>query len=47
MASGRGAGARCFCYAFGTFWFLTVYTGGSGETLLGALGLVCVPLCSA
>lgn len=31
------------CYAFGTFWFLTVYTGGSGETLLGALTLCVFP----
>lgn len=29
--------------AFGTFWFLTVYTGGSGETLLGALTLCVFP----
>ena len=35
------------CDASGTFWFLTVYTGGSGETLLGALTLCEVPLCSA
>lgn len=31
------------CYAFGTFWFLTVYTGGSGEALLGALTLCVFP----
>lgn len=31
------------CYAFGTFWFLTVYTSGSGETLLGALTLCVFP----
>lgn len=32
------------CYAFGTVWFLQVYTGGGeGSTLLGALGLCVFP----
>ena len=32
------------CYAFGTIWFLQVYTGGGqNATLLGALGLCVFP----
>ena len=32
------------CYAFGTVWFLLVYTGGgSAATLLGALTLCVFP----
>lgn len=36
--------ALALCYAFGTLWFLQVYTGGGqAGTLLGALGLCVFP----
>lgn len=36
--------ALVVCYAFGTFWFLQVYTGGGEKgTLLGALALCVFP----
>ena len=43
MAVTMGLGL-IICYAFGTAWFIQVYTGGgNGGTLLGALGMCVFP----